>query len=92
MFPRQTIVFKYVKLVKKSAQKSKQLCLFPHCFGNSYSWVQIKSSVTKFLIQVIHSIASLQGSHSGLGIKHSCFTPKPQVSKEIEATLFYLDV
>ena len=44
--------------------------------------------MTTFLIQVIHLITSLEGSHSGLGWgKHSCFTPKRQNSKEIEVDI-----
>ena len=42
-FLSHTIVFKYAKLVKRPAEKSKQQCLFSHCFGNSNSCVHIKS-------------------------------------------------
>ena len=43
MFSSHTIVLKDVKLAKRHVEKSKQLYLFSHCFGNSNSYVQIKS-------------------------------------------------
>ena len=39
VFSSHTMVFKYVKLVKRPTQKSKQVYFFSHCFGNSNSYV-----------------------------------------------------
>ena len=77
------MIFKYLKLVKKPVQKSKQLVLFFHCFGSSNSCVQKKSRDKRFDASspFYHKF---QRQLFWIGGKHSCWTPKRQTFEEIE--------
>ena len=85
-----------VSLAKRSAQESKQLYVFSHCFGNSNSCVQIKScdNISDASFPIFYHKFGRQpfwigGSIPGrqpfwTGGKHSCFTSNLQVYREIQ--------
>ena len=85
LFSSHNIEFKYIKLVKRLVQ-DKQLYLFSHCFGNSNSCVQIKSC--DIIFYPSYPIYHKFGRYLfWIGGKHSCLTPKAQISKEIEVDI-----
>ena len=65
LFLSQSMIFKYLKLVKKPVQKSKQLVLFFIALEVPILAFR-KSHVTNVLIQVVHFIINFKGSYSGL--------------------------
>ena len=87
VFSSHTMVFKYVKLVKRPAQKVSNYTFFLIALEIlilTFRW----SRVTTFLIQVIHIfITSLDDSHSGLSESIPVSHQARQTSKEIEVDI-----